>query len=86
MCDAIYKGNTQHTFKKIMDSHFSDAQCFLKNRHKSDSFSAHFEQHFKSTTSRMNLCKCMTFKVVKHLKPIEEMKSFAKPNFNLCME
>ena len=24
MCDTIYIGNTQQTFKKIMDGHFSD--------------------------------------------------------------
>ena len=28
----------------------------------------------------------MTFKVVKQINPIGEMKSFTKPNFNLCME
>ena len=31
MCDAIYIGNTQQTFKKIMDGHFSDLQSLLKN-------------------------------------------------------
>ena len=36
---------------------------------KSDSFAAHYIQHFKSTTSCTDLCKCMTFKVVKQLKP-----------------
>ena len=38
MCDAIYIGNTQQTFKKIMDGHFSDLQRLLKNGQKSDSF------------------------------------------------
>ena len=36
MCDAIYIGNTQHTFKKRMDDHFSNLQCLLKNGQKSD--------------------------------------------------
>ena len=31
MCDAMYKGNTQQTFKKLMDGHFSDVQRILKN-------------------------------------------------------
>ena len=31
MCDAIYIGNTQQTFKKIMDGHFSDILRLLKN-------------------------------------------------------
>ena len=36
MCDAIYIGNTQQTFKKRMDGHFSDLQRLLKNGQKSD--------------------------------------------------
>ena len=48
-CDAIYIGNTQQNFKKRMDGHFSDLH---KNGQKSDSFAAHFVQHFNSTTSR----------------------------------
>ena len=31
MCDAIYIGNTQKTFKKRMNGHFSDLQRLLKN-------------------------------------------------------
>ena len=85
MCDAIYMGNTQHTFKKIMDGHFSDLQRLLKNGQKSDSFAAHFVQHFNTTTSRMDICKYMTFKLMRQLNPIGAMKTFMKPNFNLCM-
>ena len=40
--DAFYIGNTYHTFKKIMEGHFSDDQFLLKNGQKSDSFVAHF--------------------------------------------
>ena len=86
MCEAIYIGNTQQTFKKIMNGHFSDLQRLLKNRQKSDSFPAHFVQHFNSTTSRTELRKCMTFKVLKQLNQIGEMKKFTKPNCNLCMQ
>ena len=50
-CDAIYICNTQQTFKKRMDVHFSDLQRLLKNGQKSDSFAAHFVQHFHSTTA-----------------------------------
>ena len=42
MCDAIYIGNNQKTFKKRTDGHFSYLQRLLKNRQKSDSFAAHF--------------------------------------------
>ena len=64
-----------------MDGNFSDLTCFLKNGQKSDSFSAqYYEQHFKSTTSRTDLSKCMAFKVIKQLNPIGTTKLFTKPN------
>ena len=86
MCDTVYTGNTYKTFKKRMDGHFSDLQCLLKNGQKPDSFSAHFVQHFSNTTSRTDLRKYMTFKVIKQLNPIGAMKTFTKPNCNLCMQ
>ena len=79
MCDAIYIDNTQQTFKKRMDGHFSDIQRLLKNGHKSDSFAAHFVQHFNTTMPRTDLRKYMTFKVVKQLNPIGAMKNVQKP-------
>ena len=85
-CDAIYICNTQQTFKKRMDGHLSDIQRLLKNRQKSDSFAAHFVQHFNNTKSRTDLRKCMTFKVLKQLNLIGAMKTFTKPNCNLCMQ
>ena len=69
-----------------MDGHFSDLLYLLKNGHKSDSFAAHFEQHFNTTKTRIDLRKYMTFKVVKQLNPIGAMKTFTKPDCNLCME
>ena len=69
-----------------MDGHFSDILCLRKNGQKSDSFAAHFEQHFNNTTSRSDLRKCIAFKVVKQINLIGAMKTFTKPNCNLCME
>ena len=69
-----------------MDGHLSNLQRLLKNRQKSDSFAAHFAQHFNTTMSRTDLCKYMTFKVVKQLNLIGAMKTFTKPNCNLCMQ
>ena len=69
-----------------MDGHFSDLLPLLKNGQKSDSFTAHFEQHFKPTTSCADLRKYMTFKVVKQLNTIGAMKTFTKPNFNIYVE
>ena len=69
-----------------MDGHFSYLLRLLKNGQKSDSFAAHFEQQFNTTTSRTDLRKYTTLKVVKQLNPIGAMKTFTKPNCNLCME
>ena len=69
-----------------MDGPFSDLQRLLKNGQKSDSFAAHFVQHFNSTTPRTELRKGMTFKVLKQINPIGAMKTFTKPNCNLCMQ
>ena len=60
--------------------------CICSWGKKSDLFADHFEQIFNTTTSRTDLCKYMTFKVVKQLNPIGAMKTFTKPNCNLCME
>ena len=69
-----------------MDGHFSEILRLLKNGQKSDSFAAHSEQHFNTTTARTDLRKYMTFKVVKQLSLIGAMKTFTKPNCNICME
>ena len=53
-----------------MDGHLSYLLGLLKNEQKSDSFSAHFEQHFNATTSLTYLRKYMTLKVVNQLKSI----------------
>ena len=58
----------------------------LELLHKSDSFAAHLVQHFNNTTSRTDLRKCMTFKVVKQLNPIGARETYTKPNCNLCMQ
>ena len=86
MCDAIYRGNTQQNFKKIMDGHFSDLQRLIKNGKKPVSFASHCEQHYNTTTSRTDLRKYMAFKVVKQLNPIGTIKTFTKPICNLCIE
>ena len=69
-----------------MDGNLSDLLRLLKNRQKSDSFAAHFEQQFNSTTSHTYLRKYMTFKVVNQIKPIGAINTFTKSNCNLCME
>ena len=85
MCDSIYTSNTHHTFQKL-DVHIYNFLRLLKNGQKWDSFAAHFKQNFNTNTSHTDLRKYMTFKVVKQLNPIGAMKTFTKPNCNLCME
>ena len=80
MCEATYIDNNQHTLKNIIDIKFSNSLCVLINGQKLYSFAAHYEQHFKSTTSCTDLCKCMKFKVVYQPNPIGEMKLFTKTN------
>ena len=84
--EYMYIDNTQKTFKKITDSHLSNVQHLLKNGQKSDSLAAQYGQHHKYGIPRMDLRKCITFKVVKKFNPIGSLKSFMKPNFNLCIE
>ena len=69
-----------------MDGHFSDLQRLLKKGKKTDSFAAHFVQQFNNTTSRTEIRKCMTFKVLKQLNTIGAMKTYMKPNSSLCMQ
>ena len=69
-----------------MDFHFFDILCLLKNVQKSDSFAAHFEQDFKSTMSHIYLRKCTSFKLVKQINSIGTMKTFTKPNCNICVK
>ena len=69
-----------------MDGYFSDFQRLLKNGQKSDSFAAHFVQHFNNTKSRTYLHKYMPFKVVNQINPIGTMKKSKKPNCNIFMQ
>ena len=65
MCDAIYIGNTQQTFKKYLMVIYIIYHVYSNKGKKSDSSAAHFIQQFNNTTSRTDLGKCMTFKVIK---------------------
>ena len=86
MCNAIYIGNTQQNFNKITDVHFSNLQRLLKNGHKSDSFAAHFVQHFNTTTAPTDIHKYIVQKVINQKNLIGAIKIFTKPNYNLCMQ
>ena len=86
MWDSVHIGNTQQTFKKIMNGHFSDLVHLSKNGKKYDSFAAHFGHNFNSTTSCTDICNYITLKVVNQLNPIGAIKKYMKPNCNLFVE
>ena len=83
---TLFISVTLRKLSKIMDGHFSDLQRLLKSGQKSDSFADHFVQYFNTTTSHTDLRKYMTFKLVKQLNPIGAMKTFTKPDCNLCIQ
>ena len=69
-----------------MDGHLSDLLCLLNNGRKSYSIAANLGQHFNNIMSRTYIHKYMTFRVLKQINLIGTMKTFTKPNFNICME
>ena len=69
-----------------MESNVYDLLSLLKNGKISESFAAHFEQHFNCTTSGIDLRKYNKFKVVKQLNSIDAMDFLMKQNCNPCME
>ena len=86
MCDAICVGNNQQTFKKQWTVIYPISYVYSITEKSSDSFAAHFENHFNTTTSCTDLRKYITFKVIKQLNPIVATKIFTKANCNLCMQ
>ena len=70
MSEAIYIGNTQQTPKKRMDGHFSNLLHLLKKRTQIRLICCPFRTALYDTTSHTDLCKCKTFKLVKHFNPI----------------
>ena len=72
MWEAAYIGNNQQKFKNNGWSFY--LLRLLRNGQKSDSCAAHFGQQFNAFTPDTDLCKYITFIVVKQLNPIGAMK------------
>ena len=85
LCNAVYIGNTQQSFKEQINGHFSDVQNLIMNGTVSDSFAKHFAKHFDSKPSCKTLHDNMEFKIVSKLNPIGVMKTFTLRNCSLCM-
>ena len=64
MFDSIYIFNTQQKTRKIMYFHLSDVQRIIKKWQIPDSYDAHYKQHYKSTTSRINFHNFIAFRVL----------------------
>ena len=75
MCDDIHIGNTQQTFKKIMEVHFSNLLCLLKNRQNQTHFLPTSASNLTLLRHCTDLRKYMTFKVVRQLNLIDAMKT-----------
>ena len=80
----IYRSQTVEIQENDGQTFFS-CPCLLKNGQQSDSCASYLEQHSKYTMSRTDLLNFITLKVVNQLNQIVEMKSFTKPNYNLCI-
>ena len=46
LCLSVYLGNTQNALKKRMEQHFQDVAQKVHHDKNSDTFGAHFAQHF----------------------------------------
>ena len=79
-------GKTQQTLKKCNGVHFSKVHKTPKTRKKSDSFTTHYEHHFKYTMSHTNLYISMAFIEIKYINPIEAINTSTKPNYNIYMD
>ena len=84
MIPFIQSINNKHSEKR--DINFYYVQHILKNRQKPDLISAHYKQHFKYIMSCTELRNFTTLKLFRQINKIGSMKSFVKPNCNLCME
>ena len=82
----IYIDNTQQTLNKRIYNKFSNVRHILTNVQKSDSFTSHYNQHLKYTTSCTYISKFIMFKIVKHINNIRSIKTFIKHKCSLCME
>ena len=73
--------------KARQGQHLSDVKRLLLKGEKSDSFAAHFADHFHKGTKVTNdeLRRTMEYKIIWQANPISCMKTFGKLNCSLCM-
>ena len=83
---SFYVVNTQNTFKKRMEQLFQDVDKKLQNDKNSDTFAAHFAQHFNQKMTPQQYREIMKFQIISQVNPIRSMKTWSNSSCTLCME
>ena len=89
ICSSCYLGNTQQPLKTRTGQHLHDVVKLVNRDESSDSFAAHFAEHFKAsgTDATVGLAREMVeVKILWQGDPIKCMKSFGKKTCSLCMQ
>ena len=86
LCLSVYVGNTQNNLKKIMKRHFQDVAQKVHHDKNSDTFGAHFAQHFDQKPTPQQFREIMKFEILFKVNPIRSMKTCSKYSCTLCMK
>ena len=87
-CKCFYIGNTSRILKQRINEHMDDVRYQVKKGKLSDSFAAHFSQHFKekSKVKRREVRQLLNVEVLWKGNPICCTKTFGKNSCQLCMK
>ena len=77
-CLSVYVRNTQNTLKKIMEHNFLDMAQKVQQDKSSDTFAAHFAQHFDRKPTPQQCCERIKFEILSKVKPIVMVKTWSK--------
>ena len=85
-CLSVYVGNTQNTPQKRMEQHFQDMAQKVQHHKNSDTFVAHFVQHFDQKPTPQQCREIMRFKIFSKVKPIRSTKTWIKSSCTVFMK
>ena len=69
-----------------MEQHFQDVAQKVQHNKNSDTFVAHFNQHFNQKPTRQQCREITEFEILSKINPIESMKTWSKYSCTLCMK
>ena len=69
-----------------MEQHFQDVAQKVQRDKNSDTFAAHFAQHFEQKPTPQQCREIMKFGILSKVNPIRSMKTWSKSSFTLCMK